>query len=316
MMVEAVPALLDVVLVNSTSSSESDGDSESDSPTGKRISLSPKHERDLHNDPMTVVDSIIADDGENEVDESEFAWEKETNDPKVDDMVDLINKEHEFCNSMFSGGATRADVLRMIKEAKEKNNNVKGKKVRGRKKSSGRNVLRAQSSRPVDLASFVEGDCGAVVDIVDEKIRADINRLEMKVDDSSSQLQDLKSAFTILEADITAEIAQGMEKMKSEVINGINAFLDKSVGITGGTTNVRVERSNSNIVKRKNVEPVVLDGNHPQTKGDRTVEKETSSRTLLYPTLIFPWTIAGRVVQTCCCDQSASERLSDRTKTT
>ncbi|VVB01256.1 unnamed protein product [Arabis nemorensis] len=69
----------------------------------------------------TAVDCIIPDDGEEELDETVLGWPGEIKDSKVDNMMRLINEEKTFCSSMFIGGATKADVVRIIKEAKEKN---------------------------------------------------------------------------------------------------------------------------------------------------------------------------------------------------
>ncbi|VVB01629.1 unnamed protein product [Arabis nemorensis] len=127
-MVEVVPALLEVIQDNCTSESESDGDWDNEEPSIKKTSLSHSHDRDLHDDPMTAVNCIIPDDGEEELDETMLGWSNEIKDSKVDNMMRLINEEKTFCSSMFIGGATKADVVRMIKEAQEKN--AKGKQKR------------------------------------------------------------------------------------------------------------------------------------------------------------------------------------------
>lgn len=51
-----------------------------------------------------LVDSIISNDGKIELDETELMWSDEKDDVKVNNMVNLINEDHKFCNSMFSGG--------------------------------------------------------------------------------------------------------------------------------------------------------------------------------------------------------------------
>ncbi|VVB04879.1 unnamed protein product [Arabis nemorensis] len=77
---------------------------------------------------QTLVNSIIADDGDTNFDETELLWSDDEEDVKVSNMLQLINKEHNFCSSMFSGGATKADVIRMNKETKEKYAKAKQKK--------------------------------------------------------------------------------------------------------------------------------------------------------------------------------------------
>ncbi|VVA93799.1 unnamed protein product [Arabis nemorensis] len=128
-LVEAVPALLEVIQVNSTSSSEFGREEENESPREKKISLSPSHARDIHEEEKAEADCIIADDGETELDEKEFEWSDEEEDVKVSNLLKLINEEHNFWCSEFGGGVTKADVVRMIKEAKENNAKAKQKKL-------------------------------------------------------------------------------------------------------------------------------------------------------------------------------------------
>lgn len=62
------------------------------------------------------------------MDESTFAWSDDEEDENVENLVKLINEGHIFSSEMFVGGATKADVIRMRKEAEEKNAKQKAKK--------------------------------------------------------------------------------------------------------------------------------------------------------------------------------------------
>lgn len=75
------------------------------------------------------IDFIIAGDGENEIDDTIFDWSDDEEDEKVENMVKLINEDHIFNSEMFVSGAIKADVIRMRKEAEEKNAKLKQKKL-------------------------------------------------------------------------------------------------------------------------------------------------------------------------------------------
>lgn len=70
---------------------------------------------------QAAADCIIPDDGENELENNIFSWSDDEGDELVDNMVKLINEDHAFSSQMFRGGVTRADVIRMRKEADAKN---------------------------------------------------------------------------------------------------------------------------------------------------------------------------------------------------
>ncbi|VVA90519.1 unnamed protein product [Arabis nemorensis] len=210
-MVEGVPALLDVV----------------------QISLSPSHARDLHEEETTLVDYIIPDDGEVEIDETELGYADEVGDSKVDNLLRLINEDHNFGSSMFSGGVTKADILRMIEEAKEKKN-AKGKQKKSLNKIGG------PSSDVVGGMSMTESDLHRIADIVASKICGQMKLLDHKVNESVAAIGELKYVVSVVDVAIGTELALQITKMKTDVIDGIwvigaltrDAF--ETVGVGGG----------------------------------------------------------------------------------
>lgn len=148
-MVEAVPALTEVVQ-EACSSSESDSEEEDNDSARiktRKQTLSPAHAREVdkkqevclftftsasitnmiyamdfvtHNDDFrmkALVRSIIPQDPQYPVDESLLLRSHEVPDVKVDNLVTLINADHCFFKSMFKGGLTKLDVDRLrVKE--------------------------------------------------------------------------------------------------------------------------------------------------------------------------------------------------------
>ncbi|KFK23558.1 hypothetical protein AALP_AAs41881U000400 [Arabis alpina] len=156
--------------MSSTSDSESNGDGETNIPREQKISLSPSHARDLHEDPETLVDSIISDDGDVEVDEAELQWSDDEVDPKVDNLMQLINDKHIFTSDMFVGGATKLDVLRMIEDAKQKKSKLKKRGINTQ--SIG------QCSKNVEEGVFKGSDVDGFADRVAMKVKDEIKKTD------------------------------------------------------------------------------------------------------------------------------------------
>ncbi|KFK28058.1 hypothetical protein AALP_AA8G466200 [Arabis alpina] len=258
-MVESVPYLLEVVQDNSTSSSESDGERDKDQPREKKISLSPAHARDLHEEGKVDVDPIIADDGEEELDEAQFGWSDDEVDEKVENMVNLINKEESFCSAMFGGGVTKADVTRMIKESKEK-------KLKQKKGVCPGDMI-GTSGAVGGGGGLNDSDVQHIVELVGGRVKVEFGVLETKVNemyekldeiedgrkynDVCIKLEDLKNSISLIETTISLDVATQVAKMKTEVIDAIVAFLEKETTVhAADNETLFAERSNVNNVDK------------------------------------------------------------------
>uniref|UniRef100_A0A0D2ZS03 Ubiquitin-like protease family profile domain-containing protein n=1 Tax=Brassica oleracea var. oleracea TaxID=109376 RepID=A0A0D2ZS03_BRAOL len=131
-MVEAVPALTEVVQEVGSYSSESDSDREDGDlheKRNKRLTLSPGHARDVDHKCEVPVICIIEDDSIHHVDNEYEDYHDEETDQKIENVLRLHSEKHDFNNSMFKGGLTMAEVERMGGKRKGKKKDTKtGKK--------------------------------------------------------------------------------------------------------------------------------------------------------------------------------------------
>ncbi|CAF1963258.1 unnamed protein product [Brassica napus] len=131
-MVEAVPALTEVVQEAGSSSSKSDSDTEDGDlheKRNKRLTLSPGHARDVDHKCEVPMICIIEDDSIHPVDNEYEDYYDEETDQKIENVLRLHSEKHDFNNSMFKGGLTMAEVERMGGKRKGKKKYTKtGKK--------------------------------------------------------------------------------------------------------------------------------------------------------------------------------------------
>ncbi|KAF8116426.1 hypothetical protein N665_0018s0036 [Sinapis alba] len=109
-MVEAIPALTEVVNDGSSSASEGDcvedDDIVDEDKNGKR-SISPGHARDTDASEKVEVHSVIVQDQEHLCTSSELSWTDEEEDPMVDNLLTLVHDQFPFNKSSFVGGVTK-----------------------------------------------------------------------------------------------------------------------------------------------------------------------------------------------------------------
>ncbi|KAL0702734.1 hypothetical protein Bca4012_058856 [Brassica carinata] len=113
--VEAVPALTEVVL-ESCSSSESDSSDDGDDfiqKKNKQKTLSPGHARELDKQTDVIVTSIIPEDPDRPLAAETVVYGDEVLDVNVENLLKLITESYSFTAEMFKGGATKLDVERM-----------------------------------------------------------------------------------------------------------------------------------------------------------------------------------------------------------
>ncbi|KAJ4876224.1 Uncharacterized protein Rs2_41242 [Raphanus sativus] len=129
-MVEAVPALTEVVQ-EAASSSDTDSDREEDDlreKHNKRLTLSPGHARDVDQKCEVPVKCINEDEASSVVEDEEDDYSDEEIVAKVENVLRLYSEKHCFNNSMFKRGLAMADVERMSSKGKSKKRATKATK--------------------------------------------------------------------------------------------------------------------------------------------------------------------------------------------
>lgn len=108
-------------------------------------------------------------------------------------MVKLINEDHSFSSEMFTGGATKADVIHMHKETNEKN--VKGKQWNATVTSKDD----ALGGGHVDRFSLSDTNVQQIAHLVSLKVKEDIGALLEKDNNTAENIEELKTTITFLE---------------------------------------------------------------------------------------------------------------------
>ncbi|XP_033138759.1 uncharacterized protein LOC103848390 [Brassica rapa] len=193
-MVEAIPALTEVVNDGSSSGSESDGCEEDDlvdeDKNGKR-SLSPGHARAIDAAGEVAVHSIIVEDKEHFKASPDLGWSDDEEDPIVDNLMTLLEQQFPFNKSSFTGGVTKLEVNRMREGAKTEAINRKTVKPKQTKQTT--------TSEVIDVES--------VASMVRDKVREDLSRIERK-------LSTLSESFITFQTNVLESIQQLVRKLE------------------------------------------------------------------------------------------------------
>ncbi|KAF8094012.1 hypothetical protein N665_0372s0018, partial [Sinapis alba] len=169
-MIEAVPALTE----------------------GERRGISPEHARDIDTEPKAQVVSIVGSaTGSNDTD-PELDWSDEEEDTKVDNLIKLIEGSYDFSNQMFTGGASKVDVIRMREEANAE------AVVRKTKKQK----------TPIRVSDSLDPDY--IVAIVKATMKEDMKRLEAEVGR-------LNESFSHFQSTLIANVEKMLETIKSDI---------------------------------------------------------------------------------------------------
>lgn len=193
-MIEAVPALTEVVQDRSSSGSEDDvGEEEDmiDDENAEKKSISPGHARDIDAAGKAIVRSIISSGvlGVNE--DLEFQWSDDEEDASVDNLLNLIEQGYQFTHSSFTGGVTKLDVIRLREETKAESLNRKTSK---RKHSS--------------CSTIPDGiDIEVVAVVVKDSVKDDFSRV-------NSQLVTLRESTRSLETQVLSDLKEMLSKVE------------------------------------------------------------------------------------------------------
>ncbi|CAN6990827.1 unnamed protein product, partial [Brassica rapa subsp. trilocularis] len=221
-MVEAVPALTEVVL-ESYSSSDSDSSDDGDDffqKNNRQKTLSPGHARDLDKtkdvcllsalrcgftnyvfpNNVVVVRSIIPDDPDRPIIAESLQWEDEVMDVKVDNLLKLIAEGYSFTAEMFKGGATKADVQRMREIHAEG----------GKRKRKSIPVKEKETDEEKRIAS-----------IVSAMLQSEFERVDASVANAVSLSDKTSAEVEALERRIMVSIKNELQNFKEEVIRSV-----------------------------------------------------------------------------------------------
>ncbi|CAN7077241.1 unnamed protein product [Brassica oleracea var. botrytis] len=193
-MIEAIPALTEVVQEGSSSGSEDDvGEEEDmiDDENAEKKSISPGHARDIDAAGKAIVRSIISSGvlGVNE--DLEFQWSDDEEDASVDNLLNLIEQGYQFTHSSFTGGVTKLDVIRLREETKAESLNRKTSK---RKHSS--------------CSTIPDGiDIEVVAAVVKDSVKDDFSRV-------NSQLVTLRESTRSLETQVLSDLKEMLSKVE------------------------------------------------------------------------------------------------------
>ncbi|KAH0891632.1 hypothetical protein HID58_054061 [Brassica napus] len=248
-MVEAIPALTEVVNDGSSSGSESDGCEEYDlvdeDKNGKQ-SLSPGHARVIDAAGEVAVHSIIVEYKEHFKASPDLGWSDDVEDPIVDNLMSLLEQQFPFNKSSFSGGVTKLEVNRMREDAKTEAINRKTVKPKQTKQTT--------TSEVIDVES--------VASMVRDKVREDLSRIER-------QLSTLSESFITFQTNVLESIQQLVRKL--EVSSG--QIPVSSSAQTENVSNVARDGQHREIMRTsphcglnggQGIQPVIHTGNQTQ----------------------------------------------------
>ncbi|KAL0876593.1 hypothetical protein Bca101_026298 [Brassica carinata] len=213
-MVEAIPALTEVVNDGSSSGSEGDGGEEDDladeDKNGKRTII-PGHARDTDAAGKVAVRSVIVEDKEHFKVSPDLCWSDDEEDPIVDNLMCLVQQRFPFNNSSFIGGVTMAEVNRMREEAKSEAINRKAVKPKQTKQTTPSEAI----------------DCEAVASIVSDKVREDLSQMER-------QISSLSEAFLTFQT----KVLDNFQLLLRQVEGPTDRTRDSSTPQHGNVSNV------------------------------------------------------------------------------
>ncbi|KAJ4904656.1 Uncharacterized protein Rs2_18607 [Raphanus sativus] len=197
--VEAVPALTEVVQDACSSSESESDDDEIESPVSKarRKTLNPAHAREVDRKSEAVVNSIIPEDPHRPLNDSVLGWPDEVFDIKVDNLLKLIFQKFVFSKDMFKGGVTKSDVEKMREDSKP---NGKKKQTRGKEKQS------------------IEAEEDKISPIVLSLLKPELQRIEGKVSSGIDSMKQLALSSVQYKDDVLATVSGMIKQMKSEIL--------------------------------------------------------------------------------------------------
>ncbi|XP_033138747.1 uncharacterized protein LOC103847747 [Brassica rapa] len=191
-MVEAVPALTDVVQ-DTCSSSESDSedvDGHGRDIFCKKQTLNPAHARNVDKRIDVLVNSVLVEDPAGPINAGNLVYSDEEHDARVESMLVRISRSHCFNNSDFPSGLKKSDVDRMREVVKSTTKPKRAKKF--------------QSNAQDSETSYI-------VQVVLEKIKSEVASMERNIKVATSGVE-------AIEQKVGVYVETLLEKFKEEML--------------------------------------------------------------------------------------------------
>lgn len=151
---------------------------------------------------QVIVRSILSPDPERPIDDSSVIWSDEEEDETVDNLVALINANHDFRSSMFVGGLTKTDVDRMRECSKS---GTKIKKTKQPSRSTG------------------EVDTGLIASAAMEKIKPYLSGLERNISEASSRIDSMECSVNVVAETILKKVKEDLFETVTSVVRSVLA---------------------------------------------------------------------------------------------
>ncbi|XP_024004877.1 uncharacterized protein LOC112082022 [Eutrema salsugineum] len=255
-LVEAIPALTEVVQVNESSDSSGSEDGEDEevdiddtvesgggvegnldpepvmdtdriapktNPRSEvhKLGLSPGHAREIDEECKADVFSIIPDDPNVSTENMELDWSDDEEDPTVDYVVQLIGESFQFRKEMFKGGMTQAELVKMRSERKE----VNKKKEKEKLMDSVSGMHTSDKGSGGSTSHPVDKTCSLVKEQLAD-IQGSLSEALLKI----SALDQVVSGF---EENLKTSLDVKLKEMQEELVSNILGLLDKSLSASG-----------------------------------------------------------------------------------
>ncbi|KAG5378395.1 hypothetical protein IGI04_026237 [Brassica rapa subsp. trilocularis] len=185
--------------------SSSESDSEEIEGNGRDIftkkqNLNPAHARNVDKRGNVYVCSILCEDSTRPIDEGSCEWSDEEEDFKVDNLVALINANHEFQTSQFRGGVRKSDVDRMRQRSKLTS--------KGRKSSN----VQSNSER---------FDPGNVASLVIEKITPQLAIMDKNINLACAMVDAIEGKVVVHVDDLFVKLKEEMIKCVKDMVSAM-----------------------------------------------------------------------------------------------
>lgn len=135
-----------------------------------------------------------------------MSWSDEEEDEKVDNMVSLINTNFKFTESMFVGGVTKLDVVRMSQ--------------------SGNFTSKARSSKK-QLALSPLNDPGYIASLVIEKIKPEFQTMDGNILEACKRVDSIEGSLVGL-------VHSVLGKFREEMLDSVRYLVTELTKAEGG----------------------------------------------------------------------------------
>ncbi|ESQ37491.1 hypothetical protein EUTSA_v10002771mg [Eutrema salsugineum] len=189
------------------------------------VGLSPSHAREIDEGckviscPLTLTFTIIIpDDSDSAMEDADFCWSDEEDDPRVDNMVNLIGENFEFRKNMFQGGLSQAELAKMRLERKEIRERKEREKEKAQENATNLGAAGPSSTAPPNIAELLSAT-----------VKAELAPVELKVAAAVDKISTIETNLSTLGTMMKTAMERMITSMQEQIISNIIGFLGKSV---------------------------------------------------------------------------------------